>query len=169
MVSKNRPVNDKSKDLGTFGGRLVAERDRLGLKQVDTYLQTGIRKTTQISYEQNSSSPNADYLAQLDHLGFDIVYLLTGTRSAQSLTPEIQNLVDAYLDAPLLLRQAAYAVLISSWVKKFRSCMYDPGYVRYEVKGENDVRYQDWIKTHQPDYARYQDWIKTQSPQPDQE
>lgn len=148
MVSKTTPVNDESKDLATFGGRLIAERNRLRLKQVDTCLLGGVSKTTQIKYESNERRPDTEYLERLDRHGFDVLYLLTGSRSTESLTPELQNLVDAYQDAPLLLREAAFAVLLSPTLRRVRLSREVPGYARYELKGENDVRYQEWADAH---------------------
>lgn len=148
MVSETTPVNDEGKDLATFGGRLIAERNRLRFKQVDVCLFGGVSKTTQIKYESNERRPDSDYLERLERKGFDVLYLLTGTRSTESLTPELQNLVDAYQDAPLLLREAAFAVLLSPTLRRVRLSREVPGYARYELKGENDVRYQEWADAY---------------------
>ena len=95
MVSKRAPVNTESADFGTFEGRLIAERDRLGLKQVDLCARIRVSKTTQIQYEQGRRRPDVSYLVYLEKLGFDLMYLLTGERSSTALSAEHQNLIDA--------------------------------------------------------------------------
>lgn len=151
MVSKTTPVNGSGKDLSTFGGRLAAERERLNVKQIDVCVFTSVSKTTQIKYESNERRPDTDYLERLLMKDFDVIYLLTGTRTTDSLSsklsPEIQNVVDAYLDAPPLLREAAFAVLLSNRINDVRSARTIPGYGRFKLHGENDSRHQEWCDT----------------------
>lgn len=146
MVSKTTPVNISGKDLATFGGRLVAERERLRFKQVDVCVIAGVSKTTQIKYESNERRPDADYLERLAMRGFDVSYLLTGDRSSESMSVELQNLVDAYEDAAPALREAAFAVLLSPLLQQVRKSRVVPGFARHELSGENDVRYEKWIQ-----------------------
>jgi transcriptional regulator with XRE-family HTH domain len=143
MVKKTRPVNGKDTDLSTIGGRLSAERDLRGVKQVDLCLRLRVSKATQIKYEAGQTFPDAQYLAGLDEIfGFDVLYILTGRRSAEPLTDEQQNLLEAYMDAPLPVKRAAFAVLVSPYLKEVEDVTIKPGYYRHEIKGEEDVRYE---------------------------
>lgn len=141
MVSKTIPVNAIDKDLSTFGGRFRAERDRLKLKQADLCAKTGVSKVTQIKYESNERRPDVDYLVALAGLGFDLMYLLTGFRSSDALDPELQNLVEAYSDAPEAVRRAAFGVLLSPYARDVERARAEPGWYRHEVRGEGDLRY----------------------------
>lgn len=141
MVSETTPVNVESGDLDTFGRRLVAERERLRMKQVEVCAIGGVSKTTQIKYEANERSPDAIYLSRLSVRGFDVSYLLTGDRTSDSLDPELQNLIDAYQDAAPALREAAFAVLLSPLLDKVRLSRTVPGYAKHELCGEESPRY----------------------------
>ena len=81
----------------TFGGRLKAERMRLGFKQNDFADKVGVTVQSQIRYESEKSSPDADYLACVLALGGDVVFLLTGERSRPSgLSAEEDSLLTSY-------------------------------------------------------------------------
>lgn len=141
MVIKTIPCNAADKDLSTFGGRFRAERERLKLKQTDLCARTGVSKVTQIKYESNERRPDVDYLVVLDRIGFDLMYLLTGYRRADALDPELQNLVEAYSDAPESLKEAVFGVLLSPYSRKVGYARAQPGWFRHEVRGEGDLRY----------------------------
>lgn len=153
MVSKTEHVNDQGTDFDTFGGRLVAERDRLGLKQVDVCARTRVSRTTQNKYEGNVSRPDADYLLELDRMGFDVMYLITGERSSGALSDELQNLVDAYQDASPVLRDAALAVLLSPLLDVTRAREI-PGYARYTLQGVEDQRHARWVNEQRAEYGK---------------
>lgn len=144
MVSETTPVNRKqSKDLNTFGGRLSAERERLKLKQVDICIRTGVSKTTQIKYEASERKPDTEYLALIDAIGFDVMYIISGERSSSApMAPEHQNLLDAYEAAPEALRKAVFAVLLSPYKNEWGKARSIPGYFQHEILGEDDARYQ---------------------------
>ncbi|MBK3844385.1 helix-turn-helix domain-containing protein [Paraburkholderia aspalathi] len=65
----------------TFGARLIAERERMGLAQGDMKAIAGVSRRTQFNYEQSVRLPDVSYLAALATHGFDIGYLVTGKRS----------------------------------------------------------------------------------------
>lgn len=152
MVIKRAPVNVEGADFGTFEGRLIAERDRLGLKQVDLCARIRVSKTTQIQYEQGRRRPDVNYLLDLEKLGFDLMYLLTGERSSNALSVEHQNLIDAYQDASPALRDAALAVLLSPLLD-VRSAREIPGYARYTLQGEEDARHVRWLSERRTEYG----------------
>lgn len=64
----------------TFGSRLIAERERLGLSQGEMYAISGASRRAQFNYERGVRLPDVGYLAALAQRGFDILYLVTGTR-----------------------------------------------------------------------------------------
>lgn len=64
----------------TIGERLKEERSRLGLSQTDLGAAGGVGKTTQINYEKGTGTPDAKYLAAVEELGVDVLYVVTGRR-----------------------------------------------------------------------------------------
>lgn len=148
MAPKKNPVNDISEEIsnyGTIGGRLISERKLHGLSQIDLRLQTGVSKTTQFRYESGENFPDAQYLVQLHELGFDVLYILTGARSAGTLKPAHQNLIDAYEDAPETLKIAVFGMLLTAYYpfrRHIDDAMKIPGFNRYELADEEDVRYE---------------------------
>jgi len=143
MVSKTTLVNRTSKRNDSFGKRIVLERERLGLKQVDLCVRAGVSKTTQIKYEAGERIPDIEYLACLEGARFDVMYILTGERSgAVPLSPELQNLLDAYQSSPLELRRAVFGVLLSQYEFGWDKSRVVPGYFRHEVLGEDDARFE---------------------------
>ena len=56
--------------------------------------------------------PDARYLAALAERGVDVLYVLTGRRSATALSPEEQTLLGYYRDAPAAVRRAAMGALV---------------------------------------------------------
>lgn len=143
MVRKNTQVNSQSRDLKTIGGRLVAERERLNWKQGDFCVRLAVSKSTQIKYEASANFPDARYLAELDAMGFDVLYILTGARSTEAMSEEHQNLIEAYEAASDDLKRAAFAVLLSPWKKGYLDKpIKEPGYFQHQILGEDDVRYE---------------------------
>lgn len=145
MASKKNPVNEESPDYGTIGGRLVAERKLRGFTQINLRVRLGVSKTTQARYESGENYPDAQYLAQLYDLGFDILYILSGERSTGALKPEHQNLIEAYEDAPEAVKIAVFGMLLTAYYpfrRHIKSAMTVPGFNRYELGGDEDVRYE---------------------------
>lgn len=141
MASKTERVNRYDLNNGTFSARLVAERERLGLTQIELRTRTGATKATQSRYETGESLPAADYLAALDAVGVDVMYLLTGERSAGALDDELQNLVDAYVHAGDATKAAVFGVLVAPYSEDARRARKEPGWFAHEVRGDEDVRY----------------------------
>lgn len=97
----------------TFGERLKEERERLALSQTALGEACGVTKKSQINYEKGERSPDALYLAALLRAGGDVLYVLTGERTAPALLPiEEQMLLDRYRASPRDLRDAALRVLL---------------------------------------------------------
>lgn len=64
-----------------IGDRLRAERERLGHSQDQWASVTGIHRNTQVKYEKGEGSPNAEYLAEIECIGADINYIITGEKT----------------------------------------------------------------------------------------
>lgn len=67
--------------MSEFCFRLREERERLGLTQAGVADLVDSTNRTVHSWEQGVSTPNAHHLAVLRHRGFDVLYLLSGSRS----------------------------------------------------------------------------------------
>ena len=59
-----------------LGGRLLAERTRLGLTQEEFASLGGVKPGAQYLYEKGKRSPSADYLVRLATQGVDISFVL---------------------------------------------------------------------------------------------
>lgn len=62
----------------SFGQRLRAERERLGLSQTALASIAGIRRLAQSLYEKETSSPNVRYLSAIGSAGLNLEYILFG-------------------------------------------------------------------------------------------
>lgn len=89
--------------------RLREERERLGLTQKDVAAHVAMTSRAQVMYESGERSPDTKYLAALDQIGFDVLYILTGKRS-QSVTElellpvDERTMLDNYRHAPDAVR-----------------------------------------------------------------
>lgn len=79
------PVKGEMIRLDTVGARLGAERRRMGLSQEAFGKLGGSSKPSQVRYESGDRSPDGDYLSAIAKHGADVLYILTGERSAASL------------------------------------------------------------------------------------
>lgn len=83
--------------MASVGERLKAERERLGYNQSDFGECGGKTKLTQSKYENNETSPTADYLLKIQAIGADMIFILTGQRSSpMTLPPDEAALLDNY-------------------------------------------------------------------------
>lgn len=73
-------MNAKRQERSSIAGRLREERVRLGLTQAAVAEATGVSKASQVSYESGATTPDALYVAHLEELGVDVVWLLSGRR-----------------------------------------------------------------------------------------
>ncbi|MGM3189862.1 helix-turn-helix domain-containing protein [Dickeya dadantii subsp. dieffenbachiae] len=94
-----------------IGTRLREERERLGLSQVAMGDIGGVKKLTQLNYEKGDRMPDAAYLNAVSKIGVDVQYVVTGVRSAATLTDEEQQLLGNYRTAPLTVKAAVLAAL----------------------------------------------------------
>ncbi len=79
-----------------IGARLKAERERLGLGQLELAEPAGVTRNTQWAYEKGERAPDATYLACAATLGVDVQFVITGVRAqATGLTQEQAGLLEA--------------------------------------------------------------------------
>lgn len=71
----------------TIGTRLKEERKRLGISQEAFAGIAGASRRSQVKWEGDITSPNADALADFSTEGADILYIVTGCRSASHCSP----------------------------------------------------------------------------------
>jgi len=94
-----------------IGARLKEERERLNLSQAALAEIGGKKKLAQLKYEQGESSPTAAYLAAARGIGLDVLYVITGERTAQHLAPDEAELLALFRAAPLAVKAAAIGAL----------------------------------------------------------
>ncbi|KWD80432.1 transcriptional regulator [Burkholderia ubonensis] len=80
-----------------IGARLKEERMRVGMSQAEIAALGGLSNKTQLSYESDARSPDANYLAVLAKVGVDVLYVITGVRAHPSTMPEDEaELLDSF-------------------------------------------------------------------------
>jgi transcriptional regulator with XRE-family HTH domain len=94
------------------GQRLRLERERLEMSVTEMGTRAGKNRQTQMRYENGMNSPTAAYLHQLEPLGVDIGYVLTGFPS--ELHDDEASILAQFRAASPELRRAALSVLGSA-------------------------------------------------------
>lgn len=74
-------------DFATIGGRLKAERQRLGLSQGAMAALADASKSAQQKWERDGAAPNASGLAAFAEAGADVLYIVTGRREVAQPAP----------------------------------------------------------------------------------
>ena len=82
------------------GIRLAEERTRLHMTQDAMAAAAGVAKSTYCNYEAGKRAPDAVCLTNLAAAGADVLYILTGQRSAGALAPDEAALLDNYRHTP---------------------------------------------------------------------
>ncbi len=82
----------------TLGFRLRVERERLGVSQEVVAGWAGVKKLTQLQYENDRTAPSAAYLTAVAEHGIDVLYVLgVSTPTARgSLAPAQQQVLNRY-------------------------------------------------------------------------
>ena len=91
--------------MPTISERLREQREALGFTQQALADLCGIAARSQRNYESGERLPDAAYLAAIAAAGADVLYILTGQRSAgEALTPALKAdeaaLLDNYRHSP---------------------------------------------------------------------
>ncbi|AXT47759.1 XRE family transcriptional regulator [Chromobacterium rhizoryzae] len=76
--------------------RLKQERSRLGMIQMEAHKAADVSYATYLGYEKGTSFPNAEVLARLFTVGFDVTYIITGKRDDSKLSPEAHTLLNQF-------------------------------------------------------------------------
>lgn len=95
----------------SFGVRLKEERRRLGFKQAEFAALAGTDVPKQSLYENDRRQLRAGYLARLEPIGVDLLYVLTGRRGEGVLGEEASAFLAAYLGLPDQLRDPVRQIL----------------------------------------------------------
>ncbi|MDH2918470.1 MAG: hypothetical protein PXX73_04675 [Sideroxydans sp.] len=100
----------------SIGERLREERERLGLSQsqmaelAKNLGAKGATRQSQALYEKGEQSPSAAYIAAITTSGADVLYILTGSRSAPPapvLSRDEAGMLDNYRHCSKEMQQAA--------------------------------------------------------------
>lgn len=70
-----------------IGVRLREERKRLGLTQPALGEAGGVKVIAQSNYENGKRIPGGEYFSAVADHGVDVLYVLTGTRSTETISP----------------------------------------------------------------------------------
>lgn len=81
-----------------FNERLLQERERLCLSQIEMAEKCGVTPRSQRNYEKGERQPDAVYIAALAAIGADVLYILTGQRTpaTAALSKREAALLDNY-------------------------------------------------------------------------
>ena len=83
----------------SVGSRLREERERLNYSQEAFAGLASASRPTQFNYESGKRSPDSEYLAAISAAGADVLYILTGSRSAPVapvLSRDEAGMLDSY-------------------------------------------------------------------------
>ncbi|RKU01809.1 XRE family transcriptional regulator [Burkholderia sp. Nafp2/4-1b] len=69
---------------------------RIGLSQAEFAALGGLQPRAQLNYESGARSPDANYLGALKDIGVDVLYVLTGERTAAVLSDDENEVVGGY-------------------------------------------------------------------------
>lgn len=131
-----------------IASRVREERERLGFSQTAFAAIAEATRNSQLNWEKGSAAPNATALAAWAKVGADVLYIVTGQRSvdlASALSSDEEVLLNAYRAAPVAVRNAALAVLLSGGqapegvdTSKERKGRAAPKKVRQRIEGDNN-------------------------------
>ncbi|WP_287880724.1 helix-turn-helix transcriptional regulator [Aquitalea sp.] len=76
--------------------RLSEERNRLGLNQTEAAKAGDISFTAYQNYERGDRAPNAETLQNWATAGFNVLYVVTGTRNNSALSNEQSAVLEQF-------------------------------------------------------------------------
>jgi transcriptional regulator with XRE-family HTH domain len=118
----------------TFGERLAAQRDQLGMSQSDLCALTSVKRGAQSKYENDKSFPDVRYLTILMQHGFDVMYLLSGEEAARRETIDEQLLKDV-----LIVVEAEIAKTSSNVQPEKKASLVALTYKAFRLSGKIDA------------------------------
>lgn len=99
-VSKTEISQPKNPITEKIGRRIRENRKRNGLTQGQVAALADISLGAQHRYESGTADAGATYLAHLAKAGFDVLWLVTGERCRETLSPETADLVGIFESMP---------------------------------------------------------------------
>jgi len=94
--------------MTTIGQRLTEERKQLNMNQTQFGELGGVKTNAQGNYENDSRTPDAEYLAAIADHGVDINYIVTGirTKNANRYPPKdyLKDFIGTYLDVQEVMK-----------------------------------------------------------------
>lgn len=97
--------------MSAIASRLKEERKRLGVNQEDFAHMAGITRRPYVEWESGKTAPNAVQLSLLAQAGVDILYVVTGCRSAELLSSDELDLLRLFRASSLTGKMAAVGAL----------------------------------------------------------
>lgn len=76
--------------------RIKEERERLGFTQDAFGAIGGVSRRAQANYESGERSPDLTYLAAIERVGVDVLFVITGERAEATITGEEELLLKGY-------------------------------------------------------------------------
>ena len=105
------PKFKSNQNMNTFGARLKIERNRLGMTQPEMAAIGDVQKNAQITYEKDTSSPTAAYLARIGDAGVDIHFLFYGVYSDTAASQQFNDLLSVLHKLPPEHQAIAFGML----------------------------------------------------------
>lgn len=87
-------TSDRSPKLLEIAGRIAEERNRLGMSQSEFGRATQTHRNTVRHYETGERKPDPLFLADLQNIGVDVLYVLTGARKVSVRADLSGNTID---------------------------------------------------------------------------
>lgn len=93
-----------SKFMSSYQDRFEEEVNRIGITAISDHL--GVVRNTIYNWMGKANVP-LNYLVALQAFGMDVVYVIFGARSKDSLSPDENELIDLFRAAPLVVKASA--------------------------------------------------------------
>ena len=87
--------------MDSIGSRLREERERLKMTQENFAVPCGVRRRSQLGYESNAYSPDANYLAAASKIGVDVAYVICGIQTEGQETAQARLITALPLEIDL--------------------------------------------------------------------
>ena len=112
----------KNDDLCNRGERLKEERRRLGINTQDELAEIlNVKKNSVVRYEKHNAALDTDQLDLLEDHGFNIAYILWGTKVVKNseLSDDEVKLIQLYRQTREEMRQGLMS-LVETYAKQFK-------------------------------------------------
>lgn len=93
--------------------RLKSERERLGFTQDAFGAIGGVSRRAQANYESGDRSPDLSYLASIERVGVDVLFVITGKRAEATITGEEEVLLKGFRQMDAETKKRTLAMVYS--------------------------------------------------------